>query len=120
MKDNDNIVGLSMLIGMKMGSVRARAAEQSEALDRMRAELRAKVTTALYAEAFALAAADVMAAILAELKSGQRHLSDPAAVTERNKLYVTKAATHLRQMSKGTVRLARADIERIAAERPLK
>jgi len=119
---NDDSIGhgLGTLIGLKMGSVRSRAAEQSAALEEARAQLRAKATAALYDEAFALAAADVLAAILAELRSGQRRLSDPAAVAERNELYANKAALHVGKLSKGCVRLAQADVERIAAERPLK
>lgn len=119
--DNDDIgPGIGTLIGLKMASVENRADEQRRTLDETRARLRANATAALYEEAFALAAADVIAAILVELQSGQRRLSDPASVAERNELYARKAATHVRQLSKGQVRLRQADVERIAADRPLK
>lgn len=113
--------GMGSIIGLRIAQVRNEADAQVSELDALRARLRRAEVMTFYDQAFALAAADIVASVLAELGGAQPRILSVASAREvRNAKGVQLAAEHVRKLSNGRVNLSRADMQRIAAMRPLR
>lgn len=113
--------GLGTLVGLRMAQVRHEADAQANEIDVLRTRLRRAQTQALYDQAFTLAVADVIAAVLSEFAGIQpRALSVSSAIEARNVRYAQLAAEHVKLLSNGRVTLSVDLMKRIVAERPLR